>query len=53
MGSGCICGQKQLTRPGEICSIESPGALGLKEDLSIDVVVTSAKFWYLGNDLLK
>ncbi len=29
MGSGCICGKKKLTRPGEICSIESPGALGL------------------------
>ncbi len=31
MGSGCICGKKKLTRPGEICSIESPGALGLKK----------------------
>ncbi len=30
MGTGCICGKIQLARPGEICSIESPGGLGLK-----------------------
>ncbi len=29
MGSGCICGKKQLTRPGEICSVYSPERLGL------------------------
>ncbi len=35
MGSGCLCGKRQLPRPAEICSIESPGALGLKCQLKI------------------
>jgi hypothetical protein len=30
MGAGCSCGKIQLIRPGEICSIDSQGGLGLK-----------------------
>jgi hypothetical protein len=46
MGSGCVCGKIQLTRAGEIYSIESPGGYSVNMPLLKNLIISTLKNIY-------